>query len=161
MFDVAFGVVLLLLAIFLLWRPTGESPGSRPERSGEAGAAGPRRVFAGLGLSGLIGGMSGVMGIGGSPLQVVVLTHLMRVPVHAAMPTAQFMVLLLAVAGVATHVLQGHFDSSLVRLALLGPGVILGAQMGALLSERVSSRGLVRLLALAVLTVSLRLILAK
>jgi hypothetical protein len=106
-------------------------------------------------LSGLIGGLSGIMGIGGSPLQVVVLTHPMGVPVRTAMPTAQFTVLLSALGGVLAHLAQGHLDPDPLRLGTLGAGVLVGAQMGAALSERLSSR----VLALAVLSVSARLIL--
>jgi uncharacterized membrane protein YfcA len=80
-------------------------------------------------------------------------------PVLAAMPTAQFMVLLSALGGAGFHLAAGHFDPDPIRLISLGGGALLGAQMGASLSERITSGGLIRLLALALLTVSLRLIL--
>jgi uncharacterized membrane protein YfcA len=99
------------------------------------------------------------MGIGGSPLQVVLLTHPMGIPVFTAMPTAQFTVLPSALGGVAAHLAQGHLDPDPLRLGALGAGVLVGARLGAALAERLSSRVLLRLLALAVLSVGVRLIL--
>ena len=157
LFEVAFGILLLLLAVFLFWKPLGQGDASPDAR--RTLIASPLRTGTAVTASAVIGWLSGIMGIGGSPLQVAVLTHPLRVPVHTAMPTAQFMVLLSALGGVAVHAAQGHFATDLTRLAILGAGVLVGAQMGAALSTRVTSQGLVRLLALAVLTVSLRLIL--
>jgi uncharacterized protein len=158
LFETAFGSVLLLLGLFLFWKPVGQEDASLGA-PGTLVAAPPGRIRRGVTASAVIGCLSGIMGIGGSPLQVAVLTHTMRVPVHTAMPTAQFIVLLSALGGVAAHVAQGHFDTDLTRLGILGVGVLLGAQLGAALSARITSQGLVRLLGLAVLTVSLRLIL--
>lgn len=157
LFEAAFGALLLLLGLFLFWKPVGQEDAS-PEAQRTL-IASPLRIGTAVTASAVIGWLSGIMGIGGSPLQVAVLTHPMRVPVHTAMPTAQFTVLLSALGGVAAHAAQGHFATDLTRLAILGAGVLVGAQMGAALSTRITSQGLVRLLALAVLTVSLRLIL--
>jgi hypothetical protein len=101
--------------------------------------------------------LSGLLGIGGSPLQVVVLTQRLRIPVPTARPTAQFTVLLTAAAGLVTHVVTGHFDTDPLQLLLLGLGVTAGAPLGAALSDHVREAPLVRLLALALVTVSLRL----
>jgi hypothetical protein len=158
-FDSGFGVILILLALFLFWRPLREVPLSPAVGlRGVASATSPDRVRVGTALSALIGWISGVMGIGGSPLQVVVLTHLMRVPVYTAMPTALFMVLFSSLSGVGAHLAFGHFAMDLPRLISLGAGTLIGSQVGAALSERIGSRGLFRLLALALLIVGLRLV---
>jgi hypothetical protein len=158
LFEILFGAVLLLLGGFLA---LGSAPGSGATAMGRCAARAlpPRRLGLGLTLSGLVACLSGMLGIGGSPLQVVVLTHPMRVPVSLAMPTAQFTVLLSALGGLGVHLLRGSFDADPTRLVLLGAGVLVGAQLGAALAERMTHAGLVRLLALALLSVGLRLVL--
>jgi hypothetical protein len=70
------------------------------------------------------------------------------------------MVLLSTVGGVLAHVIGGHFAPALGMLLWLGVGAVVGAQLGAALSDRFSSGMLVRLMALALVTVGIRLILA-
>lgn len=161
LFEVSFGAVLLALAVFLLWKPLNSAVAAAHEL---ATAVPPAPALGRLGLAVpltvAVGFVAGLLGIGGSPLQVVVLTHVMHLPVHLAMPTSQFMVLLAATGGVLVHAGAGHFHFGLVPFALLGAGALFGAQMGALLSGRISGGGLVRLMALALLTIGLRLVLA-
>jgi uncharacterized membrane protein YfcA len=52
----------------------------------------------------------------------------------------------------------GHFTPDLSRLMALGVGALVGAQAGAAISQRVTGGGLVRLLALTLASVGLRLI---
>jgi uncharacterized membrane protein YfcA len=159
-FEVAFGVVLLVLACFLFLRPLKRID---PEALGTAPvppAPAPGRLAPAIAMTCAVGFLAGMLGIGGSPLQVVVLTHVMHVPVHVAMPTSQFMVLLAALGGVLMHVAVGNFHVGWVPFVLLGVGAVLGAQLGASLSHRVSGGTLVRLMALALLTVGLRLVLS-
>lgn len=154
-----FGLVLLVLAaVLLLLRPRAGRSRRRPAADG--GEAGPRvsTPVVGLAATAAVGFLSGLIGIGGSPLQVVVLTHVLGVPVQSAMPTAQFMVLLSALAGLAVHGATGHFQADFASLASLGLGALLGAQFGASLAERVSERRLIRLLALALLSLGVRLV---
>lgn len=161
LFEVGFGAVLLALAAFLLWKPL-DSAAAAAHELGTAVPPAPATGRLGLGipLTAAVGFVAGLLGIGGSPLQVVVLTHVMHLPVHIAMPTSQFMVLLAATGGVLTHVGAGHVHVGLWPFALLGAGAFIGAQMGAALSGRVSGRGLVRLMALALLVVGGRLVLS-
>ena len=161
LFEPAFGAVLLALAAFLLWKPLSQAAAVRYETdTAVPPPPAPGRLGMGLPLSALVGFVAGLLGIGGSPLQVVVLTHVMHVSVHTAMPTSQFMVLLSSLAGVAMHVWTGHFHIGLAPVALLGAGALLGAQAGAFLSTRISSDGLVRLMAVALLTVGVKLLIA-
>jgi uncharacterized membrane protein YfcA len=159
LFEAAFGAILLALAAFLVWKPL--SPAVAEQR--ELGTAvppapAPGRLDIGVVLSALVGVVAGLLGIGGSPLQVIVLTHVMHLPVHIAMPTSQFMVLLGALGGVAVHVVSGDFHVGWVPFVLLGSGAIFGAQIGAALSLRMSGTWLIRLLAGALLIVGVRLL---
>jgi uncharacterized membrane protein YfcA len=161
LFEPAFGAVLLALAAFLLWKPLSQAAAvTHATGSAVPPPPAPGRLGVGLPISALVGFIAGLLGIGGSPLQVIVLTHVMHVSVHTAMPTAQFMVLLSAAAGVATHLWTGHFHVGLAPTALLGAGALIGAQAGALMSTRMSGGGLVRLMAVALLTVGVKLLVA-
>jgi hypothetical protein len=159
-FEFAFGAVLLLLAAFLFWRPVRRVP---PEVMSPSDAVppapAPGRLGYRLALTVGVAFVAGLLGIGGSPLQVVVLTHAMHLPVGLAMPTSQFMVLFSALGGVVMHVGLGHFQIAGLPFILLGAGAVIGAQLGAALSTRVSGGSLVRLMALALVTVGLRLLL--
>jgi uncharacterized membrane protein YfcA len=159
-FEVLFGGVLLALGVFLLWKPLGQKAAATHEtRAAVPVAPAPGRLGIGLPLSAVVGFVSGLLGIGGSPLQVVILTHVMHVPVHTAMPTSQFMVLFGAAAGALMQLQGGYLAFGAAPIVLLGAGTLLGAQLGAALSHRISGRVLVRLMALALLVVGLRLLL--
>jgi uncharacterized membrane protein YfcA len=84
----------------------------------------------------------------------------MHMPVSTAMPTSQLKVLISTVGGVVFHVASGNFVLALAPLVLLGGGALLGAQLGAALSERISGVGLVRLMALALMAAGIRLLLS-
>jgi uncharacterized membrane protein YfcA len=159
-FDLLFGVILLVLALLLLWNP---SAGERHGPSGPTRAAAWERTRGGLALGSLlsfgIGVVSGLLGIGGGPLEVAMLSRVLGFPMHLATATSQFMVLLASTGGVGVHVLGGHCAPDPSRLAALGAGALLGAQVGAAVSNRIRGAGLVRLLALALSSVGLRLVL--
>lgn len=160
-FDILFGVILLLLALLLLLKPsTGERDGSAgAEANGGQGRGLARGTLAiGALMSAGIGMVSGLLGIGGGPLEVAMLGRVLGLPMHIATATSQFMVLLASTGGVGVHLASSHFSPDLTRLAALGAGALVGAQAGAAASRRVSGGGLVRLLALALSSVGLRLI---
>jgi uncharacterized membrane protein YfcA len=151
-FEIAFGCVLLALALVLVLRPAGTPP--TPTTSTTVT---PPPVYArvplGLVLIAVVGLAAGMLGIGGAPPQVIVLTHVMQVPITRAMPTVQLVVLASALGGVAVHAAGGHFGPSPMLLVLLGAGAIVGAQAGAVLATRLSSANLMRLLATALFLV--------
>jgi uncharacterized membrane protein YfcA len=160
-FDLLFGVILLLLALLLLWK---SSAGERefPAAAGIGGGVGRlARSWLVLGalMSAGVGLVSGLLGIGGGPLEVAMLSRVLGLPVHVATATSQFMVLLASAGGVTVHLVSDHFAPEVSRLAALGVGALVGAQAGAAVSRQVSGGGLVRLLALALSSVGLRLIL--
>lgn len=158
LFEAAFGTLLVLLGVLLLRWP------EKPARRLDGGTAAPMPVpaighlGAGAALSGCIGLLSGILGIGGSPLHVIVLSHVLQLPPATAMPTAQFMVLLSALSGVGTHLLGGEGWPDLPRLVWLGVGVFVGAPIGARLSDSISASTVVRLLAVGVLGMGLGLV---
>ena len=173
LFNLVFGILLVLVSLYLIWRP--ERPGNvggrtqRPE--GLAGWGWTTRhiidsrgsVFDygfsrpwGILLSFGVGFLSSILGIGGGIIHVPALITLFDFPAHIATATSHFILSISAATGTVTQLFLGH-----VRL---GPGVamacgaIVGAQAGGALSHRVKGRWIVRGLALALLLVGFRLI---
>lgn len=171
LFTLVFGVLLVGVSLFSFWRGRESAA---PARAANAffrvrtllDHRGHSYTYAfdlriGLGLSFVVGFFSSLMGIGGGIIQVPALVHLLHFPAHIATATSLFMLAIMSFAGSLTHVLAGQltFGSGLVRALLLSAGALLGAQVGAWLSERVRGTWLIRLLALALALVGVRLIL--
>ena len=64
----------------------------------------------------------------------------------------------MALSGTATHLAAGELGAGVTRIAALGAGVLLGAQLGARVSAHVTGRWIMRGLALALRVVGGRLL---
>jgi uncharacterized membrane protein YfcA len=64
----------------------------------------------------------------------------------------------MALTGTLVHIARGVFEHGVRRTAVLAAGVLLGAQIGAHLSNRVGGKWIIRGLALALVFVGIRLI---
>lgn len=166
-FDPLFAVLLLVGGAYLYKqggaKPTPRAPkGKYPvrvlkDREGQT----YRLSFSmpqGLGISGGVGFLSSVLGIGGGILHVPALVRILGYPVHIATATSHF--ILAFSTGLATliHVWDGALAPGLPRVLALAPGVILGAQLGAWLSPRIRAKAILRALALALIAVAIRLL---
>ena len=86
------------------------------------------------------GGLSGLLGIGGGVLMVPAFASWLRLTIKEAVATSLVCVGVLAVPGTITHAVLGNIDWAFaIPLAI---GVIPGAQLGAHLGIRASSRTL-------------------
>jgi uncharacterized membrane protein YfcA len=147
-FDVAYGAVLIVLAVLVIRRRSVESR-PREERSF---AHDPRvGVLAGLG----VGFFSSLFGIGGGVVMIPLLLIAARMPPHIVTATSAFVITLTAPVGVVTHAL-GH-DVDWVFTAPLVLGGIVGGSIGPVIAKRVSSPALVTLLAVALVCAALGL----
>jgi len=169
-FDLIMGASLILVSLFLLFRPGGSSPlwpvsrftvGRRMTDSD-----GNTHVYRfNLGLAALfsvaLGFISSLLGIGGGIIQVPLLTSFFSFPAHIATATAQFVLLFTSAAGAATHVVQGVYQPFLRLTLELAIGVVVGAQAGAAISRRTRAALIIRLLAIALGLVGLRLLFAS
>ena len=129
-------------------------------------AAGVRYRYAynplvGIVLSVFVGFISSLLGVGGGFIHVPVLTRLLNFPVHVATATSQFVLAVMALAGTLVHIVNGVFVSGIRRTLLLALGVVVGAQFGAALSNRVGGKMIIRGLAVGLALVGLRLILSE
>jgi uncharacterized membrane protein YfcA len=67
----------------------------------------------------------------------------------------------MALTGTLVHIANGAFEQGTRRTAILAVGVVLGAQVGARLSNRVGGKWIIRGLGLALIFVGIRLILSE
>ena len=143
-FKAAFGLLLLGLAAWLLFKPAPP-----------ADAGGARRgLFWGAVLSLGVGFLSSMLGIGGGVIHVPVLIYLLGFPAHVAIATSHATLAVSAGFGVAAHAREGQV---LWGTALpIGLGALVGAQAGAWLSRRVAMPWVIRALGAAIALVGVR-----
>jgi uncharacterized membrane protein YfcA len=115
----------------------------------------------GIGLSLFVGYISSVLGVGGGFIHVPALNRLLNFPVHIATATSHFVLAIMALTGTLVHIWRGVFAEGIMRTAMIAAGVIVGAQVGARLSNRVGGKWIIRGLAVALLFVGIRLIISE
>jgi uncharacterized membrane protein YfcA len=155
LFDPVFGVLLLAMGGLLVTSPLGSAAG---EESGQS-LSGPdgRLLFGAIG-SAYIAVLSSLLGIGGGIIHVPFLIRLLRMPPHTATATSHFVLTFIALTAVVTHVALGEFERGLAETMYLAVGVMMGAPLGAALSAKLKGSLIVRLLALALCLVGVRLL---
>ncbi|MBI4329357.1 MAG: sulfite exporter TauE/SafE family protein [Chloroflexi bacterium] len=160
-FQTIFGVVLLLLAIYLLVRPVRfrrPRPNATPTQGNAEGISLLRRLPGAL-LGFGIGFAGGLLGIGGGILLVPAAIQLLGLAPHIATATSQLNILLTSPAALLVRGLSLEFVlDDLKHTAVLGIGTLVGAQFGARLSPRVSGPLIIRLLAIGLALVAVRLL---
>jgi uncharacterized protein len=124
------------------------------------------RGIAGTGVATLIGGISTMMGIGGGTLTVPTL-GLCGYPIHRAVGTAAFFGIFISIPGTIAYLLAHppvHLPwatvgyVSLIGLALIAPGSMLTATLGARAAHALSRRRLSQAFGLFLLFVGSRMI---
>ncbi|HRP32361.1 MAG TPA: sulfite exporter TauE/SafE family protein [Agriterribacter sp.] len=172
-FHIIFGILLLALSAFLLFKKN-EPIRIDPEITEPSGGHRVRtltdnenntfkysyNVYAGAAISAVVGYLSPLLGIGGGIIHVPALVHWLRFPVHIATATSHFILAVMATVSVIVHGLQGNYNDPYVfRMVLwLCVGVVIGAQLGAWLSHKIKGRMIVKALAICLAIVSLRLL---
>ncbi len=145
MVAVVFGLFTLYVALQIL---LARSHGQEPVITGYTPVNYP------LGLSGsfMAGGLSALLGVGGGPLKVPLMSYGMRVPFKVASATSNLMIGVTGAASVASYAWRGH-----VKLELASPlivGVLAGAYLGSQLMPRVPTAVLKKLFAVVLLVVA-------
>src|SRR5207253_2255363 len=139
-FDIVMGGALVLVAGFLLLKPSGNIPVGLVARfavsrtlTDSDGNRYSYRFNLGLALAASfgIGFVSSLLGIGGGIIQVPILTTFFAFPAHIASATAQFVQVATAGVGALTHVFHGDYAGFVGLTVALAVGVIVGAQVGA------------------------------
>jgi hypothetical protein len=172
-FNLLFGFLLLALAGYTAWS-SGRAEGIRSPLRGRGvvtrtmPGAEPGEIFRysynlpqGIAYSAGVGFISSLLGIGGGIVHVPIMITLLRFPVAIAVATSHFVLAISAFTGSATHVANGELVGiNLARALLISVGVIPGAQLGAWISHRVHGATVVRLLAVALVALGIRLTVA-
>lgn len=168
-FDGIMGGILALLAVWLL---TGERWSPAPPKShlyrrllvDRRGLVYEYDVplLRGALYSLVVGFVSSFLGIGGGVIHVPLLVRALGFPTHIATATSHFVLAVMSGAGALTHVATGSFSHGrgLLRAAYISAGVVVGAQLGAHVSQRLNGKMIERLLAAALLVLAARLLLA-
>lgn len=170
LFDSIFGILLLAAAAFLGLKGRPASAEHRAMFTGKHGtnrhlvdAHGNQYVYSfnlwlGLGISVVVGYVSSFLGIGGGIIHVPALSFFLNFPVHIATATSHFILAIMALTGTTVHILTGTFAHGVHRTIVLAIGVVLGAQIGARLSEKMQGGWIMRSLAMALGVVGIRIL---
>lgn len=176
-FDIVFGVIMIAAGAFLwLSAKDDHAHGGVKATSTDSStnfrkltvrdfidADGARYHYAydqviGIVISVFVGFVSSLLGVGGGFIHVPALTRLLNFPVHIATATSHFVLAVMALTGTLVHIAHGAFQHGVRRTAILAVGVLIGAQIGAYLSNRIGGKSIIRGLALALVFVGLRLV---
>lgn len=168
-FDLVFALLLIGLAVFVVLSHDEDGPESAPEGGGRGHSwreltdhAGTQYRFRvnvplGVALSLAVGFVSSFLGIGGGVIHVPAMIGLLGMPPHIATATSHFVLAIMASVGTLTHVAAGDLAGLVTQTVILGAGAVVGAQAGARLSDRVHGTVIVRVLAIALVFVGVRL----
>lgn len=167
-FNTILGLMMIGGSVFLLLphksskKPDDDSATSHAARL-VIDSEGIRHVYAynpklAVAISAFVGYVSSLLGIGGGIIHVPVLVQLLNFPVHIATATSHFVLAIMAFTGTAVHVATGAFTHGIRRTTTLAIGVILGAPLGARISQRVHGPWIIRGLALALGFVGVRIL---
>ena len=161
-FEIYMGVVLVLGAVYVLWRSTRavelqgdmeHSPNRTiRERMGSTYRFYVNTVMA-AGISPVSGFISSFFGIGGGVVNVPAMTFLLRMPPGVVAPTAMLLLVVTSSSSLITRIATGQFQEGWRRAALLGVGALVGAQVGIYLRSRVDHRVVLIILAVSMILV--------
>ncbi len=170
LFDLIFSVLLLAGATFLGWKPGKEKFNDKSFGCGyyratrslvDAHGIGYEYEFnwlLGVAISIVVGYVSSFLGIGGGIIHVPALTYFLNFPIHVATATSHFILAIMALTGTVVHILTGTFSHGVHRTVALAIGVVLGAQIGARLSDKIKGPWIIRALAIALGLAGLRIL---
>ncbi|GAX90954.1 anion permease [Effusibacillus lacus] len=162
-FYVVFGLFLMSISIFLLFKPTKParnflSPTVTREFTDATGTLHKYSFHRGFGMSVsfVTGFLSSLLGIGGGSILVPTMVLLLTFPPHIATATSMFAIMLSAFVGTISHIVLGNV--LWLKALFLAPGAFLGGQLGARVAARLPAKTLLRILAVTLILVAIRLI---
>jgi uncharacterized protein len=163
-FDVGFGGVLLAISAWLILRPNaraavtfGTTSRSIVDRDGHA-FEWRFSLRLGMAASVLVGFISSLLGIGGGIVHVPFMIAVLGFPEHIATATSHAVLAVTAIVGSIVHLVHGDYDKIWVITLCTAIGALIGAPIGAHLSRKVSGAMITRILAIALGSVAIRLI---
>lgn len=169
LFTALFGVLLLGLAVLAIRgsreaiRTPLRGPGVLVRRlqdpEGRTFVYG-YRLWQGIVLSAGVGFVSSLFGIGGGVIHVPAMIMLLHIPVAFTVATSQFILAFMAGGASVIHLIDGSLGSQqLAKTGALAIGAVPGAQLGAMIAQRIKGRTVLLLLAVAIVILGVRLLL--
>lgn len=173
-FNLIFGILLMALSAFLFFKKQRETPqpqedgfeqnGLKHRRLVDTAGAVYRYSYSqrnGIFISIIVGYMSPLLGIGGGIIHVPAMVNWLHFPVYIATATSHFILAVMSTVSVIVHAINGTYNNPevLKMVACLAAGVIPGAQVGAYFSHRVKGTSIIKLLAVCLMLVGLRILL--
>lgn len=174
-FDIIFGILMLVLAIFLFLKG-GKKHLSNKQVTAHKGWIqqhltdkwGETYEYAynlrlGMLLSIFVGYFSPLLGIGGGIIHVPAMSEWLLFPVHIATATSHFILAIMATVSVVVHYLQGNYDDPLIVKMVIGLviGVVPGAQLGAYLSRKINGKYIIKALAVSIGIVGIKILISR
>jgi uncharacterized membrane protein YfcA len=173
LFNIIFGILLILLSIYLFYKNRNALPDIKPiikkgythhivtDNKGVTYEYSYNQVKGNI-VSILVGYISPLLGIGGGIIHVPAMAHWLKFPVHIATATSHFILAVMATVTVITHAVNGSYnDPAIVKMVLLlALGVVPGAQIGAYFSHRLKSNVIIQFLAGCLILVGIRILLS-
>ena len=114
----------------------------------------------GILISIIVGYISPVLGIGGGIIHVPALVQWLQFPVFIATATSHFILAFMATVSVIVHAIKGSYSDPKILHMVIGLiiGVIPGAQIGAWMSHKLKSHIIIRVLAVCLGLVGIRIL---
>lgn len=154
LFEKVFGAVMMAFGAYLFFRG--------PKKKGGEITAATRLDMGfyvkGAAISFAVGLLASFLGIGGGIIHVPLLAYALGFPVHLATGTSHLILACTAWFTSAVHLWNGDVSIADPIIWQVGLAAALGAQLGAYLSPRVPGSAILRILAVAVFLVGIRLI---
>jgi len=156
-----FGAFLIIVAAQMIYsamsRESEKSCGSKDDAFEKTLLRNWRKLAMGFVL-GFFGGVaSGLLGVGGGTILVPIMCYALNFPIHFSIPTSMFIMIFTSISGVANHLQQGNVDPQFA--IYLGLGSILGAQVGAYTSKKLSGKSLRLIFAVMLIVASINMVL--
>jgi uncharacterized protein len=153
-FELAFGLVIILAGAYLFVSVRKQLD----SQQADAKTIPPFNMRLGVLISVFVGLLSSILGIGGGIVHVPMMVYLLNFPVHFATATSHFILAIITGAGTIVHIYRGDLAGQWPIILSLSIGVIAGAQIGAIASQKFKSVWIIRLLAVALAIVGLRVL---
>ncbi len=155
-FYIIFATILIALGIFLFSKNSPfKSKLSFNKNKSTKRQFSPlsHKWFIPIGL--LMGTLSSYLGIGGGWLLVPMLIYLFKIPIHQATATSIFTLCLYTTVGVISQLYYQNIDWMVVICG--GIGVMIGANIGVILSKRISGKLVLQMLSVLLIIIGVRL----
>jgi uncharacterized membrane protein YfcA len=149
-FDAIFGFLLIAASAYLV-----STAGRRTDKK----VSGDYNLQLGIAISAGVGFVSSLLGIGGGIIHVPALTHALNFPVHTATATSHYVLSITALVATLIRLRNGSLHGQFQTIAWLSMGAIAGAQAGAQFSNRLRGAWILRVLALGLGLIGIRILL--